>query len=396
MNIGTLFRARAIKNVFGGDAIARLENQVVFIPGLIAGEEFVGRITKLNKDYARAEVVEITRKSPERITPECSGTGRCPGCVYGHCTHKEEQKQKLNQLRDFLKPLEVAPELVQGCNLENSPAEFYRNKIKLTMRKAGGEAQLGYVFPDGRMYPLKSCRLASEKINARLAELLQDPGFIPSLHDRMTLTLRESADGVTFFRNSPGKNAPLLREKVLGQDFMVPQDGFFQVNQHGLDTLAKLVYDSLQHSNCTHFIDAYAGSGLFGTVAAAAGVPCIAGVEENPSSAETAKLNWRNSGAENIDFYTGDAAEYLLELLNNAPEDAVVLFDPPRAGLDSRAIRTLNASSIRKVIYISCHPATLVRDLARLQRGGFAVKLVRMIDMFPRSAHFETFTELVR
>ena len=99
---------------------------------------------------------------------------------------------------------------------------------------------------------------------------------------------------------------------------------------------------------------------------------------------------------ENIDFYTGDAAEYLAQLLDNAPEDAVVLFDPPRAGLDSRAIRTLNASNVRKVIYISCHPATLVRDLGRLQRSGFAIKLVRMIDMFPRSAHFETFTELVR
>jgi len=389
-------RGRAIKNVFGGDAIARINGEIVFVPGVIGGEEFVGRITRISKDYARAEVVEITKASPERIQCSCPGIGRCPGCAYGFMTHSAEQQQKLGQLRDFLKPLNVDPELVQGCRLSEAPMEFYRNKIKLTMRKAGGEAQLGYVFTDGRMYPLAQCRLASEAINNRLSELLADPGFIPSMHDRMTLTLRESADGVTIFRNSAGKHAPLLREKVLDRDFWVPTESFFQVNRYGLKVLTELVQQLLTQQKCEYFVDAYAGSGLFGAVAAASGVKFIAGVEEDVSAAEAARLNWRNFGAEKFDFRSGDAAELLPEMLAAAPVGATVLFDPPRAGLDSRAVRALNNSKIGNVIYVSCHPATLVRDLRRLQRGNFRIRQVNMIDMFPRSAHFETLVQLFR
>ena len=396
MDVGTLFRAHANKNVFGGDAIARVAGQVVFTSGVLAGEDFVGRITRLGRDYARAEAVEITNVSPDRIACSCSGMGHCPGCVYGHCCHRAEQQFKLRQLQDFMKPLGVAAELVQGSFLADAPSEFYRNKIKLTMRKVGGKAQLGYVFADGRMYPLEQCRLASAAINSQWQKLLSDPGFIPSVHDRMTVTFRESADGVVYFRNSPGKNAPYLREEVLGRDFMVPQDGFFQVNKYGLEVLCKLVKDCLQSWNCSYFIDAYAGSGLFGAVAADSGVGRIAGVEENEHSGASALINWRNFGAKDFDFRIGDASKILPELLNAAPAGAAVLFDPPRGGLDGKAVRALNQSNITKAVYVSCHPATLVRDLGRLQQGNFRIEAVRMIDMFPRSAHFETFVQLSR
>ena len=158
----------------------------------------------------------------------------------------------------------------------------------------------------------------------------------------------------------------------------------------------ELVKEVLTAEKCQYFIDAYAGSGLFGCAAAAANVPYIVGVEENELSAATAKLNWQNFGAEKFDFYTGDAAEILPAILKNAPADAVAVFDPPRGGMDGKAVRTLQNSPLKKLIYISCHPATLVRDLGRLQRGGFSIADVRMIDMFPRSAHFETFVQLTR
>ena len=396
MNEGTLFRAYAVKNVFGGDAISRVAGEVVFTPGVIAGENFIGRITRKSKDYARAEIVEIVTPSPERISCACPGMGRCPGCVYGHMSHAEEQRQKLNQLRDFLKPLGVPEDLVSGFELENAPEEFYRNKIRLTMRKAGGEAQLGYVFPDGKMYPLTQCRLAGKNINDKLAELLADPSFVPSLHDRMQITLRESSDGVIFFRNNADKRMDLLREKVLNRDFMVPPGGFFQVNHHGLDALTKLLQEVLQEQKCSCFVDAYAGSGLFGSVAAAAGVAKIIGVEEDERAGETARLNYRNFGSNNFDFRIGDAAVLLPEILSAVPTDATVLFDPPRGGMDGKIIRFLNNSPIKNVIYISCHPATLVRDLGRFQRGNFEIRQARMIDMFPRSGHFETFIQLAR
>ena len=119
-------------------------------------------------------------------------------------------------------------------------------------------------------------------------------------------------------------------------------------------------------------------------------------MESDELSAMAARRNYQAFGAKDFTFYSGDAGELLPELLNAAPEDALVLFDPPRGGLDSRAVRALNNCQLRNAIYVSCHPATLVRDLARLQRGNFQIKQVRLIDMFPRSTHFETFVQLSR
>ncbi len=396
MNIGTLFRARVLKNVFGGDAMAKVAGEVVFAQGLIAGEEFVGEVTAARKDYSRAVVKELLQASPDRVAPACPGMGRCPGCAYGHCAHAAEQRMKLAQLRDFLKPLGVAPEMVAGHGLEASPAEHYRNKIKLQMRKSGGEPQLGYVFTDGRMYPVRQCLLAGTAINETLETLYHDPGFVPSLHDRMTLTVRESADGVIYFRNAPGRDVPLLRERVLDRDFMVPPDGFFQVNAAGLQALIELVTETLREREYTQVIDAYAGAGLFGAVAAAAGVATVAGIELDAAAGRAAQSNWRNFGARNIDFRAGDAGVLLPELLSAAGPGTLAIFDPPRGGLDGKAVRALGVSSLREMICISCHPATLVRDLGRLAQSGFRIEKVRYIDMFPRSGHFETFTKLVR
>ena len=105
MNKGTLFRAHAVKNVFGGDSIVRVAGVVVFTPGVIAGEDYVGRVVSTSKDYVRAEVVEILKASPERCSSKCSPSGRCPGCVYSFMSHAEEQRQKLGQLRDFMRQM---------------------------------------------------------------------------------------------------------------------------------------------------------------------------------------------------------------------------------------------------------------------------------------------------
>lgn len=396
MNPGTLFRARALKNVFGGDALARLEGQIVLVPGVIAGEEFVGEITAARRDYARAVVREIRTASPDRVTPSCPGAGRCPGCAYMHWRHSAEQQAKLTQLREFLAPL--APELdVSGVGFKDARPEGYRNKIRLQMRKSSGLPQLGYTAPDGRAYEVLHCRLACDAINRELEARRADPGFFHTLHDRMHLTLRADNAGVTVFRNQPSRNLPLLRETVLGRDFRVPPDGFFQVNPDGLKALTAILTEMLSGGRYRRVIDAYAGAGLFGAVAAAAGVPELCGIELDAGAADAARANWTAFGAKIFDFRTGDTAKLLPDVLDDSGDDTLLVLDPPRGGLEPAVARNVaEARKLAAVAYISCHPATLARDLGILIRGGFHPVRSHMVDMFPRSAHFETVTLLAR
>ena len=396
MRTGTLFRARALKNVFGGDALSRVENQVVLTPGVIVGEDFVGEAAAVHRDYVRAQVREILTPSPDRVTPECPGAGCCPGCAYMHWRHEAEQQTKLAQLREFLSPW-LPAEAVASAMPEPAPATGYRNKLKLTMRKTGGTPQLGYTAPDGRCYEIRQCRLACAAINEKLSELYRDPGFFHTLHDRMTLTLRASQDGVTIFRNRPSPRLGLLREKVMERDFLVPPGGFFQVNPFGLAALTGLLREVLQKYQVGHLIDAYAGAGLFGAAAAATGVPRLTGVELDAASAEAARVNWRNFGAKEFDFRQGDSGALLPELLRKADGETLLVLDPPRGGLDGQTAQlAARAKNLALVVYISCHPATLTRDLGILHRGGLKPEFARMIDMFPRSAHMECFTLLRR
>lgn len=396
MNVGTLFRAQALKNVFGGDALARVQNEVVLVPGVIAGEEFVAEVTRVHRDYARASVRELLTVSPDRVTPGCPDAGHCPGCAYMHFRHAAEQRAKLEQLRGFLAPFLPAEAVLLHAG-ERAPAEGYRNKIKLVMRKSGGLPKLGYTAPDGGCYEIRQCRLACAAINEKLAELCRDPGFFHTLHDGMTLTLRAAADTVAVFRNQSARRLPFLHETVLGRDFLVPAAGFFQVNPAGLAALIELLQEVLREVAPTHFIDAYAGAGLFGAVAAAAGVPRLSGVELDSEAARAAERNWRNFGAKEFTFHAGDSAEVLPKILRERGSGALLVLDPPRGGMDPAMARTVaRAQTVRAAVYISCHPATLTRDLAVLSEAGLHPVWSRMVDMFPRSGHMESFTFLRR
>ena len=193
------------------------------------------------------------------------------------------------------------------------------------------------------------------------------------------------------------KRMPFLREQVLGREFLVPANGFFQVNPAGLAALVELLEEVLREVAPEHFIDAYAGAGLFGAVAAAGGVPRLTGIELDPEAARAAELNWRSFGAKNFAFHAGDSAKKLPKLLREAGENTLLVLDPPRGGMDGALARTVaRAEQVRAAVYISCHPATLTRDLAILAEGGLRPVRSYMADMFPRSGHMESFTLLRR
>ncbi len=399
MKVGSTVRIRIEKTVFGGDGLGHLDGQVVFVPGVIPGEAAAVKIVQAKPDFLRGRVAELLEPSPHRIQPVCRYHGKCPGCVYGHVAIEGEVKLKNRQLREFLRTLPgVEVENVLLPPLAPGASERYRNKIVLHMAKAGGDPALGYIGSDNRsVTDIPECALAHPAINAKLAELRADPGFFHTLHDRMELTLRHSErDGVVYWRNRPHRDEPQLTEQVPGGEFQVPRGSFFQVNPAGMAALWELVAEFVRSHRVTEVVDAYCGSGFFACAALAAGVKRVSGVESDAAAVEAARANVVRFGGDPERIHCADAAEWLGEHLEELSPEAVVVVDPPRTGLTWQARKALVEHPVRRLIYISCNPATLLRDLGSLIGSGFQLRQARLLNMFPRSAHFEVFTVLER
>lgn len=389
MKPGDRFECEVESAAFGGDGVARVAGMVAFIPFALPGEKLTARIVKVKSDYLRAEIVSIGQASPFRIEPECPLYRRCPGCAYLHCAYECELELKLAQLRSMLRVagLDLAAEAAAGNRA--LPNEFYRNKIVLHARKDAGRTELGYVGRNpSELVDVERCLLASPGINAELAACRAKPGFFNSLHDGMDVTFRESAAGVAMWRNSPPRNLSWLRENMPFGSFSVPAGSFSQVNPDGAAQLIGLLRDYLSRRPAASVADIYGGAGLFGLTAGLAGASEVIVIESDPAAVAAAEYNFRNYGVRG-GFLAGDAAELLPETLERV-ELAIV--DPPRTGLPGRAIGALASGRADRLVYISCNPATFMRDAGKLSAAGFQAAEIRMVNMFPRSAGFELFS----
>ncbi len=395
MNIGDHFQCEITACGFGGDGIARHEGMTVFVPGALPGELVVAELTGIRKSFWRARPVRFGQTSPERVVPECPYAGRCPGCAYSHCSFDLENRLKLAQLDNFPGAGKIAPRPV----IAPEPVFGYRNKLVLHVRKVGKETEIGYVADDGGhiVCDIESCLLAHPEINAKLRELRANPGFSHTLHDNMELTLRRTErEGVVVWRNCPSIKMPMLHENTPMGELLVPSGGFFQVNPGGMEALIRLLREVLAERPRAGLVDLYCGAGLFACVGAEAGVPEIRAVEVEPASVACAQTNLRRCGAPQAKIVAADAEKELPALLSSMPEDTLLVVDPPRAGLSGALIRTINRSALREIVYISCHPATWSRDADRLGMASWKLESLRMINMFPRTGHFELFSRFRR
>ncbi len=400
VKVGERFKAEVQEVVFGGAGLVRLGALVVFVEGVAPHEVILGEITQLKSDYCRAKVIEFLTKSPRRVEPLCRYFGRCPGCSYQHLDYSLECEIKQEQLRHQLQGVLAAPGNETVLQTPIGPADpyHYRNKIVLHVQKRGGETLLGYFGRDNTtVIDIESCPLAAPAIDEKLRELRADRGFFHTLHDRMSLTLRHTAwNGALYWRNQPPGRLSWLKESLEAGTFAVPAGSFFQVNPAGGQALLREVSTWLKRLRVPQLIDAYCGAGVFTVTAALAGVPEVIGVELDAAAVAAAEYNLKQFQCANGRVIAGDAGTWLPELLKQAPAGAVLLVDPPRTGLAARAVQAVMDSSLRGLLYISCNPATLYRDLRKLTSAGFRLRTVRLIDMFPRSAHFEVLTFLSR
>ena len=392
----------------GGAGVADLpDGRVAFVQRTAPGDRARVRVSAAKRSWARATLVEVLAPGPGRRPPPCPFYGRCGGCTLQHLEYPEQLRWKARMVADALERIgrvTVAPPVV-----EPSPCEFrYRNRVTFTLRRLRGPD--GVVVagfheidePDRVVDVTGACMLPEEAI-ARVWDGLrlawgEGAERLPA-GTTLRLTLRSVAEGVilvveggsgtwtpdVLIQNVPGLVAvwhkagdgpPVL---MAGEAIRRGARAFIQVNRKAAERLHAAVLHAVGTVTGRTVVDAYCGVGVYGRVLARAGAR-VAGMEIDPEAAAAA----REDAPAGFRVIEGAVEDHLGEVL---PADVVIL-NPPRAGVDDAVTRALSHRRIVRIIYVSCDPATLARDLGRLE--GYRLTRVEAFDLFPQTAHVET------
>lgn len=358
---------------FGGEGVARVGEMVVFVPFVIPGEEARITITEVKKNFARAILLEVIRPAPARVQSRCRYFGDCGGCQYQHISYPEQLRIKQKQIADLFERIgrfdkaRIAP-------IRGSPKQYeYRNRVMIRSQwdKFKRGLNIGFIRFDNRLVvDVEECPISEPELNAQLKRVRANP---------------------------PPKGGIKVVLRKFPENWEVPADSFFQNNFHLLPELVDCVRAAVQSSGARFLVDAYCGVGFFGIELASA-VEAFVGVEYDKRAIFAARHNAERRAIRNGEFLIGDAQDLLPRLLERFPaEQTVVLLDPPRSGCPKSSLDLLRGVKPAQVVYVSCHPATLARDLSILcEDGVYELMNVTPLDMFPQTSHVECVADLRR
>lgn len=392
---------------FGGNGVARTDDGcVLFIPFAAVGDVAEVEITDQRKSFAIAEIRRLITPGPGRCEPLCRHFGRCGGCAYQHLDYETEFAAKKSQLSEVLQRIGGFHDLPEITAVPAPEPMGYRNKLSLEPGKPeltddGYHLSYGYYQGDNKtFFPVRECPLARPEINRQLPKAIHSPLGRQNAKRKpepAKLVIRSDAahECAYYFGRAPAKH-PWLHEFICGTDTVVPLGSFWQVNPPVADLLLRQVADWAGEIKADTLVDAYSGVGTFSL--ALAKVPFLERIliESDPQAAEAANYNHQTRGIGCISISGLTEKALPKQLAKCRPEKTLVILDPPRTGCLPQVINTLCQKKTANLIYVSCGPATLARDLKKLCAGGFAIRKIAMFDMFPRTHHFETAVYLTR
>lgn len=378
---------------FGGSGVGRVKGMVVFVPFTVTHDEVAVNIRSVRKKFALAEVKQILKPSAWRVTPVCPYFGRCGGCQLQHIEYGHQLVIKEKQIRETfirLGNLSSPPVL----NIIPSPGQLhYRGKADyhIRMGKDGRHLRLGFMEgASDSVLDIARCEIVEESINQSchaFREALQQ-GKRKCQRDRQTIWSSLEEGKITAVPDNG--NAPLLLSRIVrGRHLAVPYDGFFQINTTLLDCLVEEVLKLADLTGGEMVLDAYCGVGFFSLfLAQKAG--SIVGIEINGAAIQCARENLREAGCDNALFLQGNVGKVMKQQFTKRSRQAdVVILDPPRSGCDRSVLDAVRETAAKKIIYISCNPATQARDIRYLVEAGFSLECLQPLDMFPQTGHVE-------
>jgi tRNA/tmRNA/rRNA uracil-C5-methylase (TrmA/RlmC/RlmD family) len=369
-----------------GKGVGRIDGWVVFVPHSLPGELVKARVYRNSASFSEADLLEVIRPSESRVTPECPLFGQCGGCQYQNLSYPAQLDWKRDQVAELLQRMAGIDFPVSPVH--PSPLTYgYRSKITPHFQKPknGVMGPIGFLI-DGRMQQVldvPQCPIASESINAKLPKIRRSvTGNAKSYKKGATLLLRDSLDG--YVCTDPTE---MCEQEVGDLKFSFHAGEFFQNNPHILPAFADHVRtEALGDGGVTHLVDAYCGSGLF-CLTSARHFEEAAGIEISESSIDWAKRNAAQNGISNCRFIHGDATDIFAEV-HFPPSRTAVVIDPPRKGSSPEFLAQLIAFGPRRVVYVSCNPATQIRDLEIL-KDHYQLTNIQPFDLFPQTRHLE-------
>ena len=444
---GKIYEAVITDYTAEGQGVAKIEGCAVFVKNAIAGEKCRVVIEKAAKNWAAGKITEILEKSPHRVQRECPISASCGGCDFWHMDYEEETRLKAQRVRDCLNRL--GGESLETVEILSAPSCYgYRNKAQYPVASHKGRVYAGF-FKAGThtVVENKRCHILPEDTD-RVKDIVVDyvnhfriTAYDETAHKgllRHIYVRRGAVSGqvlvclVVNGRKLPHGEALIERLKavpgftslvlsvntkkgntILGDEFItlygpgyiedtlcgltfrLSARSFYQVNHHQAQRLYEAAISQAGITKDDTVLDLYCGVGTI-TLCMAKAAGKVIGVEVIPQAVEDARENAVRNGVKNAEFFCGDAGEAALELERQGVKADVVVVDPPRKGLNADAIEALARFAPRRIVYVSCDPATLGRDVALLKERGYGVKNAMAADLFPRCAHVESIVCLTK
>ncbi|EJT6153913.1 23S rRNA (uracil(1939)-C(5))-methyltransferase RlmD [Clostridium perfringens] len=441
-----------ISQGYEGEGIAKIDNKYpIFIEGALKGEKVKVRIVKVNKNFAYGKLMEVLEASEERVNPPCAIYKRCGGCKLQHASYKAQLDFKWDRVKDCVSKIgKLDPSIVKyPLGMENPWR--YRNKVQLPIGLINGEVKIGFFAPRSHdIIDMESC-LIQDEIGDKVVKLTREwiekfnirpynvdgeydeKGIVRHIMIRRGFTTNEVMVVLVtngeklphkeefvdlMVKNIPGIKSVIqninskktnvilgLESKTLwGEDtisdyigdfrFNISPLSFFQVNP----TQTEVLYGkALEYANLTgneEVFDAYCGTGTI-TLFLSQKAKKVYGVEIIPQAIDNAWINAKENKVENVEFFVGESEVVIPDLINKGVKADVVVVDPPRKGCDKKLLDAITNIDAKKIVYVSCDPSTLGRDLQVLEENGYKTLEVQPVDMFPNTAHIENVALLI-
>lgn len=442
-----------ISQGYEGEGIAKIDNKYpIFIEGALKGEKVKVRIVKVNKNFAYGKLMEVLEASEESVNPPCSIYKRCGGCKLQHASYKAQLDFKWDRVKDCVSKIgKLDPSIVKYPLGMEEPWR-YRNKVQLPIGLINGEVKIGFFAPRSHdIIDMESC-LIQDEIGDKVVKLTREwiekfnirpynvdgeydeKGIVRHIMIRRGFTTNEVMVVLVtngeklphkeefvdlMVKNIPGIKSVIqninskktnvilgLESKTLwGEDtisdyigdfrFNISPLSFFQVNP----TQTEVLYGkALEYANLTgneEVFDAYCGTGTI-TLFLSQKAKKVYGVEIIPQAIDNAWINAKENKVENVEFFVGESEVVIPNLINKGVKADVVVVDPPRKGCDKKLLDAITNIDAKKIVYVSCDPSTLGRDLAILEENGYKTLEVQPVDMFPNTSHVENVAKLIK
>jgi 23S rRNA (uracil1939-C5)-methyltransferase len=421
LTLGQTLEVTAERLGFGGFAVARHDGMAVFVPFAAPGDRVRIEITELEKTFARARLLEVLAPGPNRVAPRCQHFGDCGGCQFQHVDYPTQVAAKADFIRDALvrtggfawpQPVVVHHAAPWGYRIRTQLKVFTTSgdrgdgrhgRLQKRVRRAQNQAAIEAAAQSGvpptptvgfhrafshDVLDVQQCPVLAPEIEQALPAVRAAIGQLPRAEWPYQIDAACGTDGASWAPDLPGLRKDLVEHRVLGFRYLIEPESFFQGNRHLVE---QLVRGAIGEERGELAFDLYAGVGLF-SLPLSRHFRRVVAVEDERRAATLGRVNVKSNGCDNV-TYLRSTTEQFLRQSKERPD--LILMDPPRLGAKP-AIPLLLSLQAPRLVYVSCDPQTLARDLRQLCDGGYELERVEGYDMFPQTFHVEAVAVLRR